>query len=80
MIFLVDPDGALLQRPDILSEDPDLDAAGAHPPGGGPDDDVTLASLGRRQRHNLPVRLPLGDEETVAAVDEDAHMVLQRDT
>ena len=79
MIFLVDPDRALLERPDILGEDPDLDAAGAHPPGGGHDDDVTLASLGGGQRHNLPVRLPLGDEETVAAVDEDAHQVLGAD-
>ena len=42
MIFLIDPDGALLQGPDILSEDPDLDTAGAHAPGGRHDDDVTL--------------------------------------
>ena len=79
MILLVDPDCALLQRPDILSEDPDLDAAGAHAPGGGHDDDVTLASLGGGQRHDLPVRLPLGDQETVAAVDEDTHEVLGAD-
>ena len=79
MILLVDPDCALLQRPDILGEDPDLDAAGAHAPGGGHDDDVTLASLGGGQRHNLPVRLPLGDQETVAAVDEDTHEVLGAD-
>ena len=79
MMFLVDPDCALLERPDILSEDPDLDTAGPHASGGGHDDDVPLASLGRSQRHNLPVRLPLGDEETVAAVDEHAHQVLGAD-
>ena len=79
MIFLVDPDGALLQGPDILSEDPDLDAAGAHAPGGGHDDNVTLARLGGGQRHNLPVCLPLGDEETVAAVNEHAHKILGAD-
>ena len=79
MIFFIDPDCALLQRPNILGEDPDLDTAGAHSPGGCHDDDVTLARLGGGQRHNLPVSLPLGDEETVAAIDEHAHEVLGAD-
>ena len=79
MIFLIDPDSALLQGPDILSEDPDLDTAGAHAPGGRHDYDVALASLGGGQRHDLPVRLPLGDEETVAAVDENPGEVLGAD-
>lgn len=49
------------------------------PDRGGHDDDVTLASLGRSQRHNHPVRLPLVYEETVAAVDEDTTHVLGAD-
>ena len=79
MIFFIDPDCALLQRPDILSEDPDLDTAGAHSPGGSHDDNVTLARLGGGQRHDFPVGFPLGDEKTVAAVDEHAHKVLGTD-
>ena len=52
MIFLIDPYGALLQGPDILGEDSDLDTAGAHAPGGRHDDDVTL--------HNSDLRDSLG--------------------
>ena len=56
-----------------------MDTAGAHASGGFHDDNVTLARLGGGQRHNFPVGLPLGDEETVAAVDEHAHKVLGTD-
>ena len=44
--------------------------------GVGDDDDVPLALLGGGQSHDLPIRLPLGDEQSVAAVDEDADQVL----
>ena len=42
----------------------------------GDDDDVPLALLGGGQSHDLPVGLPLGDQQSVAAVDEDADQVL----
>ena len=96
MILLLDPDRALLQRPHVLAEYPELDAAGPQtwPRGGvqlskercheesiltsgvGDDDDVPLALLGGGQSHDLPVRLPLGDQQSVAAVDENADQVL----
>ena len=79
MIFLIDPDSALFQRPDILCEYPELDAAGAEAPGARHDDDVPLAGLGWGQGYDLPVRLPLGDQETVAAVDENPGEVLGAD-
>ena len=44
--------------------------------GVGDDDDVPLALLGGGQGHDLPIRLPLGDQQSVAAVDEDADQVL----
>ena len=96
MILLLDPDRALLQRPHVLAEYPELDTAGPQtwPRGGvqlskercnkesiltsgvGDDDDVPLALLGGGQSHDLPIRLPLGDQQSVAAVDKDADQVL----
>ena len=96
MILLLDPDRALLQRPHVLAEYPELDAAGPEPwprggvqlskercneesiltSGVGDDDDVPLALLSGGQSHDLPIRLPLGDQQSVAAVDEDANQVL----
>ena len=75
MIFLIDPNSTFLERSNILLESPELDAAGPETPGVGDDDDVPLPVLGGGQGHDLLVRLPLGDEETVAAVDEDPDQV-----
>jgi hypothetical protein len=77
MILLVDPDGALLERADVLPEDLELDGGGTDAPGLGGDDDVAASLPRRRQRHNLARGLPFRDEQTVRAVDEHTGQVLQ---
>ena len=79
MIFLIDPDSAFLERSNILLKSSELDTAGSETSRVGDDDDVPLPVLGGGQGDDLLVRLPLGDEETVAAVDEDTHEVLGAD-
>jgi hypothetical protein len=77
MVLLIDPDGALLERADVLPEDLELDGGGADAPGLGGDDDVAASLPRRRQRHNLARRLPFRDEQTVRPVDEHTGQVLQ---
>ena len=76
MVLLIDPDGALLERADVLPEDLELDGGGADAPGLGGNDDVAASLPRRRQRHNLARRLPFRDEQTVRPVDEHAGQVL----
>ena len=80
MIFLIDPDSAFLERSNILLKSPELDTAGSETSRVGDDDDVPLPVLGGGQGNDLLVRLPLGDQETVAAVDEDPDQILRSDS
>ena len=80
MIFLIDPNCTFLQRSNILLEGPELDTAGSETSRVGDNDDITLPVLGGRQSDDLLVRLPLGDEKTVAAVDEDSDQILGSDS
>ena len=75
MIFLIDPNSTFLERSNILLKSSELDTAGSETSRVGDDDDVPLPVLGGGQSNDLLVRLPLRDEETVAAVDEDPDQV-----
>ena len=59
MIFLIDPDSALLERSNILPEDPELNIAAAQTSGVGHDHYVSSTLLGRSQSYDLLVSLPL---------------------
>ena len=74
MIFLVHPDSTFFEWPNVLSEYSELDNAGPDSPGVCGNDDVPLAFLGRGHSYDLPVSFPLGDQETVAPIDEDSNL------
>ena len=59
MIFLIDPDSALLERSNILSEDSELNIAAAQSSRVSHDHYVSSTLLGRSQSYDLLVSLPL---------------------